>query len=704
MADRGKNRTPGPGDDAFAVGLDVGGTFVDCAVLSGGRLAAIGKAPTTPADPAIGVLAAVAAAAAELGLTERMLLARAATIVHGTTVGLNTLLTGSGARVGLLATRGHEDALLIGRVHQKVAGLGTDELIRVAELAKPAPLVPRWRVHGIDERIDASGDVVAPLDEAGVARAARLLGDAGCEAVAIGFLWSFRNPVHERRAAAIVREVLPAAPVSISSEVAPVLGEYERIAATVVNAYLAHAQPRYLERLAAALAERGFDGELDVLLSSGGALPARVAADHPVETLRSGPVGGTVAVARLADELGRRDLVATDVGGTSFDVALVIDGRPELADVTLAGQLHLAVPGVDVASIGAGGGSVAWADPDGGLHVGPRSAGADPGPACYGRGGVEPTVTDADLVLGRLPDAVLGGRLVLDRRAAERAVAALGDGLGLDPIATAAGIAGIADARMADLIRQVTLERGHDPRSLVLVAYGGAGGLHAGGYGFDAGATEVVVPRGASVFSAIGLARADRRRTYQRSGPLVAPLDAAAVRRAFADMERQARADAGRAALELVREIDFRYRRQTHRLAVGLEPGRLGPRALAEAVDRFERDYERVYGPGTGYRVAGIEATAFRLTAIVRAAPGPGAPPVANTPGGRRSARPTAVRRVHVDGWIERTPVFDGEALRAGHVVDGPGVIDFPATTILVRPGQQATIDPNGHAHLARSA
>jgi N-methylhydantoinase A len=248
----------------------------------------------------------------------------------------------------------------------------------------------------------------------------------------------------------------------------------------------------------------------------------------------------------------------------------------------------------------------------------------------------------------------------------------------------------------------VTLERGHDPRGLALVAYGGAGGLHAGAYGFDAGVSEVIVPRGASVFSAVGLALADRRRTYQRSGPLVAPLDLAAVREAFDQMERHAAADAPGTRLQFVREIDFRYRRQTHRVAVRLGAGRLGARTLTEAVHRFEREYERIYGPGTGFRPAGIEATAFRLTAIASAPPSRVGSAVASPAPRRRRARTEASRPIHLGGWMERVPVFDGERLRPGDVADGPAAIDVPTTTILVRPGQRATIDPHGHAHLER--
>lgn len=687
-------------DGPLRLGIDVGGTFVDCAVLSGGRIVALGKSPTRPDDPTASVLESIAAGAASLGLADRDLLARVDEIAHGTTLGLNALLTRSGTPVGLLATLGHEDALPIGRVHQKVAGLGADELLRVAELAKPEPLVPRRRIYGIHERVDATGAELVALDVAGVARAVEALADDGCESLAIAFLWSFRNPDHERRAGEIARHVRPTLGISLSSDVAPVLGEYERTAATVVNAYLAKVQQGYLERLSAALAERGFRGRLGVLLSSGAIVPARTAGSLPVQTLRSGPVGGAIAVAWLGRRLGVTNLLATDVGGTSFDVALVVDGRPEQSDVTVAARLHLATPSIDVVSIGAGGGSIAWLDNDGGVHVGPRSAGAAPGPACYGRGGTEPTVTDADLVLGRLnPGAVLGGRIPLDRAAAERAIGRLARVTGVDVPAMAAGLVRVADASMADLVRRVTVERGHDPRRLVLVAYGGAAGLHAGSYAIDAGAREVVLPLGASLFSAFGLALAEAGRTYQRSGPLVAPLDPAVVRAVFGAMARAARADLGGADVDLRREIDFRYRRQTHRLAVALDPGAIRAGLLERAVARFEADYELVYGPGTAYCAAGIEATAFRLVAIVPRRDGDaGADPVRSARA--RPAYASGSRPVYFDRWVDRTPIFDGTAVRPGHTLRGPAVVDWPTTGLLVHPGQRVTFDRLGHAHL----
>ena len=712
-----------PAGTAVSIGIDIGGTFVDAVVVADGEAVVAAKAPSTPHDPVTGVLDAIDAVAVAAGLDAAGLLGRASAIVHGTTAGLNTLLTRSGAAVGLLATRGHEDAILIGRVHQKVAGLGPEELVRVAELAKPEPLVPRWRIHGIDERIDASGSVVARLDEAGVARAVDALVADGCESIAIAFLWSFRNPAHERRAAKIVRERHPGLPVSVSSDIAPVLGEYERTAATVVNAYLRRSQAAYLQRLDAGLRERGFMGALRMLLSSGGTADVDAVEDRPVQTLRSGPVGGAIAVARLGRRMGLRDLLATDMGGTSFDVALVLDGRPELVDVGLAGRLHLAVPSVDVASIGAGGGSVAWIDPDAGLHVGPGSVGSEPGPACYGRGGTAPTVTDADVVLGRLnPAAVLGGRIRLDLSAAQRALEPLAAALGLDVAATAAGIVQVADAKMADLIRRVTIERGHDVRRLTLVAYGGAAGLHAGAYGFDAGASQVVLPRLASMLSAAGLAVAEPQRAYRRSGPASVPLDTGEVASIFGEVERQARlemAEGGQdgrsrrdrrggrtlGRLRIRREIGFRYRRQTHEVAVPLAAGPITTATLERSVERFERAYERIFGPGTGFRAAGIEATSFRVLATAHDAAAETTP--SGSPGPlrrRRSPRPVGHRHIRLEDRSGETDVFDGDALRAGDEIDGPAVVDWPTTSALVRPGQRAAVDALGNVHVRQTA
>jgi N-methylhydantoinase A len=694
-----------------AIGLDMGGTFVDCVVTRSRGEIFEAKAPTTPDDPLAGIEAGLDSLAVAAGISIGELLAETTAIVHGTTLGINTLLEGRGGRVGLLATHGHEDALLIGRVHQKVAGLRPDEIGRAADLRKPAPLVPRWDIAGIHERIDAAGNVVVPLDEAGVVEAARRLVAAGCEALAVAFLWSHLRPDHERRAAELVETAIPGVPVVCSSAVAPVLGEYERTAAAAVNASLLGPFGGYLERLRAALAGRGFRGRLWVMGMTGGVVAVEVAAGRPVETLRSGPVGGAMATARLGRMVGRDRLIATDMGGTSFDVGLLIDGEPQQTDLTLVGQFHLAVPGVDVRSIGAGGGSVAWLDQLGGLHVGPRSAGSHPGPACYGRGGTEPTVTDADVVLGRLPaGAVLGGQIRLDGGAAVRAVGALAVRLGVGLAEAAAGIVTVADAQMADLVRRATIEQGHDPRDFTLVAYGGAGPLHVGRFAADVGVQEAIVPPSASVFSALGLATAGYRRTYRRSRRMRLPLDPAGVAGLLAILLHEAEADfatsglAGR--LTVIPWVDIRYRRQTHQLRIPSTIGTDGRMDLDGLEAAFEARYARTFGAGTGYRAAGMEASAMGVHAFAArtAPPAVGGPP-ASTPGAAPgSPTPVRRRRAWFDGWVDDTAVHTGSALCSGTRIPGPAIVEWGSTSLVVHPGQLVAIDEDGNARLRFAA
>jgi N-methylhydantoinase A len=686
---------------AWTIGLDLGGTFADCTLVGGDGRTVIAKAPSVRDDPIAGVLAALDLAAARAGLDLDALLAATSRFTHGTTIGLNALLTRTAGTVGLLTTRGHEDAILIGRVRQKVAGLRPDELIRTSELRKPAPLVPRHRIRGIVERIDAAGREVVALDERAVASAGIELAAMGCDALAVAFLWSFRTPTHERRAAEILHATMPSLPVVLSSEVAPVLGEYERTAATVVNAALLKPFQGYLDRLEAILREHGFPGELALMGVTGGALPLTLVAGQPAEALRSGPIGGIVAAQAVLEGLGEADAITADMGGTSFDVGLLVGGAPTLGEALIVDQLDLAMPVIELESIGAGGGSIAWLDGEGGLHVGPASAGSNPGPACYGRGGTEPTVTDADLLLGRI-DAGAGGNagLALDRDLAEAAIGRLAQRLGLDPVAAAHGIVRVADAQMADLLRSVTLERGHDPRRLALIAFGGAGPLHAGGFAPDAGVREVIVPPFASVLAAVGLATAQRRRAYRRSLRSAAPLDPVVLGRTFAELEGRAceefrATSSGRADLRFERWIELRYRRQTHQLRVPLEG--LDEQAAAGVVADFERLYERTFGTGTGYAAAGIEATGAGLLAVVegdvrdRLAPRPEAPI-----DGREPDR----RPVFFDRWIADTPVHAGRALHADKPIEGPAVIDWGTTALIVHPGQSARLDPAGNVHL----
>ena len=691
----------------FTIGLDTGGTFVDCvAVAADGRLIAE-KALATPDDPTQGVLEALANTASALSLSVETLLESTTSLVHGTTIGLNTLFTRTGTQVGLLATRGHEDALLIGRVHQKVAGLSPDQITRAFALEKPVPLVPRWLIHGIHERIDYAGDEIVPLDEAGVATAARELVAEGCQALAICFLWSFKNSTHEHRAYEIIRQQHPELAVSLSSEVAPVLGEYERTATTVVNAYIGQRFRDYLESLAHELETRGLKNTPYVMLSSGGGQPARAAAERAVETLGSGPVGGVVAAQTLGNSLNLQNLVTTDVGGTSFDVGLIVDGVPIQARMPIFERLHLAVPAVDVRSIGAGGGSIASVDERGKLHVGPESAGAEPGPACYGRGGTEPTVTDADLLLGRLnPDTLLGGRLHLDRAAAERAIGGLAARLGMDIIDSANGIVRVIDAQMADLVRKVSVERGHDPRRFVLVAYGGAAPLHVGAYGPDVGVPEAVISPLAPVFSAFGLALSDWHRVYVRSDPMRLPADPARLGAIFEELERTAREDyaqAGRdSTLSLERSVDLRFRRQTHEVGVVLPGGPIDESVMSQLAERFEVEYERIFGQGAAYSQAGIEASTFRVVANAKRVERETDADSLEDPDPATGL--VGYRAAFFTQWVDQTPVYAGERLRPGHRIIGPALVDSRATTLVIHPGQEAHVDGYRNVHLVFGA
>jgi N-methylhydantoinase A len=439
---------------------------------------------------------------------------------------------------------------------------------------------------------------------------------------------------------------------------------------------------------------------------TGGLLPARTATSRPIETLRSGPVGGIMAARSIGARLGRGDVIATDMGGTSFDVGLLTDGRPELTDLTILAQLHLALPGVEVRSIGAGGGSIAWLDQRDGIHVGPHSAGASPGPACYGRGGTAPTVTDADLVLGRLdPAAVLGDAIRLDRDAAVAAIEPIAERLGLDVVRAADGIVRVADAQMADLIRTATIERGHDPRSSILVAFGGAGPLHVARFAADVGIVEAIVPPTASVLSAVGLASAEYRRTYRRSRPMALPLDQADVRALFDDLDARATGDFTSTGIEgplaVERWIELRYRRQTHQLRVPVSDDG-DPGSLDRVAGAFERLYERTYGLGTGYAAAGIEATAVGVAVrATRRIDRDGSPSDERLPVTDRSvdADPIGHRAVFFDSWID-TRVYRGPEVRSGSTVDGPAVMDWPSTTLVIHPGQSATVGSTGDVHL----
>ncbi len=691
------------------IAVDSGGTFCDCVVLDahGGLIRA--KAPSTPPHVEVGVLDAVVEAARRLGLPLGELLSDAVLFAHGTTVATNALLTRTGARVALVTSKGHEDAILIGRTAQKVAGLSETEIIDVARLAKAEPLVPRPRIHGIEERVDSRGRVVAPLHLERCEPLLARLRDQGVEAVAVSFLWSFLHPEHERAVRDWLQAALPGCFVTISSDLAPVIREYERTSTTVLNAYLTPLVARYLQRMRVRLEEEGFGGALVVMHSAGGVASVAEASTRGVALLASGPAGGVLGAQTLGGRLGLGRVITTDVGGTSFDVGVIADGEPGYSEMPVVDKYPIALPVVDVASIGAGGGSIAWVEPDTGvLRVGPQSAGARPGPACYETGGTEPTVTDANLVLGRLnPDYFLGGRLRLYPEKAREAIRArVGDPLGMTPEEAASAIIEIVDAHMADLIRKVTVERGQDPARFAIFAYGGAGGLHAGAYAAALGCREVVVPSMAAVFSAFGIAASDVKRVEQLSDPMRAPFDLARWRAHFATLEaalieglERQRLPTG--ALALTRFAHLQFRGQVHTVRVPVERSDLADGDGTGLVTRFVDLYEARFGAGTAYPKAGVEAVAFSVEAVARL-PKPALEAAASGPTSNASAALKHERSVylHALGRFAPVPVLAGDRLRPGHRIAGPVLVEAEDMTVLVHPGQRLEVDPLGNLRL----
>jgi N-methylhydantoinase A len=673
------------------LGVDVGGTFTDAALLTGSRLV-VGKAPTTPRDQSSGVMDAVSealeATGAAPGDVERF--------VHGMTVGTNALLEGRVARTALLATEGFTDLEELGRQARP-------ELYRLCA-GWPAPLVPASLRVAVPERAGPDG-VMRELDEEALHGA---LDGISCEAVAICLLWGFRHVEHERRAASVVAEALgPGVHVSTSHETAGVFREYERCVTTIVDAALSPLLRGYLERLTERAVEAGLP-EPEVMLSSGGTASAGTAARHGSWTVLSGPAGGAVGAAWVAERFGSVEsgggaasggtAVGLDMGGTSCDVSLAIGGAAAVGHGREVGGRALALPMVDVHTVGAGGGSIAWRDAGGALRVGPRSAGAEPGPACYGRGGEEPTVTDADLLLGWLDaSSPLAGGVRLDRRAAERAVGGLARALGLELDEAAAGIARVASAEMAQAVRVVTVERGIDPREMSLVAFGGAGPLHAAQIAEELGMRRVIAPIASGVLSALGLVVSERRRdvvesvllggdelTRQAIAEVVERLgerargELAEVHRraaaAFGDAEQSAEeaAPAEDTEPELRATFDLRYAGQAFELSVD---GSLAPEP-AELRAAFDTAHEDRYGYSDPD--ADLELVTVRVAAALPGAEPPPSEPARAAERGRRAVR-------FGEDVVEARVLGPGEA-----ELDGPAVFELPGATLVVPPGWRA--------------
>ena len=702
------------------LGVDIGGTFTDLVLMDGDGVLTTTKALSTPGELESGVFEAVRRAAEQKGMTADALLQRVTAFGHGTTQATNALIERKGARTGLLTTRGFGDTLSLRRLMGFTADVPVDRLGWYSQRRHPDPVVPRPLVREIRERVDQAGTILVPMDEEEVRRAVAALRAAGAETFAVAFLWSFRNPAHERRAGAILRELCPDAYVSLSSDVAPVIGEYERTATTALNSYLAPTVVSYLERIEGLLRGRGFTGAFSVLNSAGGVMPVAAAAERPIVLVTSGPTGGVMGSLQLAKALGHANVITTDMGGTSFDVGLIVGGKPLVSTNHTAGGYHLSTPMVDIRAVGAGGGSIAWVD-NGLLRVGPESAGAGPGPACYGQGGERATVTDADVVLGIIdPDGFLGGRMPLDRAAAARAIETqVARPLGLTVEAAAAGIRRIVDAHMADTLREVTIGRGHDPRDFVLFAYGGAGPVHCAGFGAELGVPRIVVPVTSMAHSAYGALASDLHHTAERSVLMAGGggaralwdgLDAGIVQATCAELEAachaaMARAQVPDADVRLARSASLRYRRQTNALAVALPDGPVTAAVLRALVEDFEDAYETVYGKGAGFRMAGVELTNLRVEAVGRSH----RPAIRVTAagddgetgeGGGAAPRSRPVYDPVTLRWTD-TAVHRWDALPVGRPVAGPAVIEHPVTAVYVAAGQSAALDAAGNIIIA---
>jgi N-methylhydantoinase A len=672
----------------YRVGVDVGGTFTDLFVVGDDGRTDVYKTPSTPSDPSQGFFAGLTMAAANRGLELPDFLRDVETIVHGTTITTNATLTGNGAKVGFITTEGFRDVLLMRR--------GLRERQYDCKHAPPPPLVPRHRIREVPERLAHDGSITTPLDEAAVREAARAFRAEGVESVAVSYLFSFFDPAHERRTGEILAEELPDAYVTLSSEVLPQVRLYERNSTTALNASVRPQLDRYLRMLGERLAGAGFDGTLLIMQSNGGVMAPEVASRFAVNTLLSGPAAGPVAGLGVSRGLGLENIITIDMGGTSFDASLVSGGEPTLTSEARLGGHFIATPSLDIHAVGAGGGSLAWVDAGGALHVGPQSAGADPGPACYGRGGPA-TVTDADLLLGYLDAGYFhGGALTLDREAAERAVGEVAAAIGVSTLEAAAGIHDVVNANMADGLRIVSMQRGHDPREFALVVAGGAGPIHAAQLAAELEIPLTVVPRDASVFCAVGMLLTDLKHSYVRTfASATDGVDRTQLHASLESMRSEAvatlRSEAvGDGDIDVGFSADVRYVGQFSEVEVPLESpnGSVSEAMLARMVDGFHHLHDVRYG----YALPGSPTEIVNLRARSRGHRDK--PELGGSASGAGAAAATkSTRMAHFDGELRETTVYDALALAPGVTLAGPAILEQPTTTIVVPPGFQLRVE-----------
>ena len=693
----------------YRLGIDVGGTFTDAMIINEetGEIR-IGKVPSTPKDPSIGFLDAV-----DTILKENNIEAQDVTyVVHGTTVATNAIIEGKMAATGFITTEGFRDMLEIQRqIRPSLYDL---------QFEKPQPLVPRYLCFGIPERMDFQGNILTKLDTDSVRDVARQLKKEGVESIAVCYLHAYINNEHEARTEALLKEEFPEAIISLSSEVAPEFREYLRASTTVINAAVRPIVSRYLTSIESRLKAAGLSAELLVMQSNGGVLTFGAASEKPVFMVESGPAAGVIAASYLGNTLGSPNVLSFDMGGTTAKTGLVRKGTPTITKdyevgVAAGGTgtgvqgagYPIRTPVIDLVEIGAGGGSIAWVDSGGILRVGPQSAGADPGPVCYGRGGEEPTITDANLVLGRLdPEYFLGGKMKLDVEGARKAIESkCAKPLGLDLLEVALGIVEIANTAMVNALRRISVQRGYDPREFMLVAFGGAGPVHANRLADQLEIPKTLIPMSPGITSATGLLVTDLKHDY--SNTLIQPideLDLSAIENTYVGMETQGRTALSNEGMEensirFIRQVDVRYIGQSYELGIVVEPGKFDGVRRDQILEEFHKEHERAYGfsaPGEP-----VEIVAIRLTAVGDIAK-PTLREIGKTSGGVDSARRTtrSVYFAESKGFVD-CPVYDRYKLSSGDVLQGPAIIEEMDSTTIIHPEYKGDVDRYGNIFLS---
>lgn len=667
------------------LGIDVGGTFTDFLLFDEDSGATrLFKTPSTPGDQSVGILNGIQQLIEDIGVPASNVTA----LLHGTTVSTNIVLEAKGAKVGLLVTENFEQVLHLAR--SQTPGPLAGWII----MQKPDPLADLELTRGIRERVTARGEIIIPLDEAWARKAIHELIDLGAEAITVSLMHSYANPQHEQRVKVLVEEIAPEMTVSLSSEILPEFREYERTLVTVMNAYVRPSMRRYLRGFEEKLNHAQLQSSVNIVRSDGGLMSVERASQSPVHTMLSGPAGGVSGAAFMASLAGYPQALGFDMGGTSTDVSLIQNGRPTISRQTAIGYYPIKVPSVDVHSVGAGGGSIAHVPMTGALRVGPESAGAVPGPACYGMGGDRPTVTDANLVLGRLPPRLLGGKMVLDTKAAEEAVAKIARSLSLDLHQAAQGILDIVNENMFGALRLVTVQKGLDPRDFALVPFGGAGPLHGNAMAMLAGCYPVIVPPTPGVLSALGFLYSDVKNEFaQTFVRTIEDIDPSQIGDILTRLGREARAWLREEGIDEARqhvtyEVDVRYFRQGYEFSLEIDPDRLGSGGLIELAGRFGLAHERIYGFRLDQPAELVNVRAVGVGAVQKISL-----PKFTKEGPDAAHAVVEQHRAYFDGNFTSVNVYDRARLRAGNRVRGPAIIIQMDATTVIHPNHTGEVD-----------